>query len=525
MKKKISLLLLFISFLLFVPKINALTIGPSYVTTDKSNHNYYSDSTISELWSTSENERVFCLDHGLPICEGYKYYYYTTRYEGPACAFTDYGWYSWNDQYSKSGTSGTSGYHNIIRFIQYYNDSTFSCKKYLYSSGTCTSDNKSATEDTNASINITKTTDFALENDYYISSVKIEMNKISNFIISSSNNDIIVTTSKDSNENVLNKTINNTTLYIKLPKDKVLNLTDIKLTVVGSYSTTCNYKIPGLKRYLPYSSYSSSCQRISFVTWKSGSDTKTYSKESSLSLNITPSTGKIKITKYDSNTNLPLANVKFMLYKENGDVAEYINGDLIGELVTDSNGEILIDNIYIGNYILKEISNLPEYLKLNSDITINLTSSYQEITIANDPIIIKISKQDITNEKELPGASIVIKDENNNIIKEFISTEEETSFYISPGIYTLNEIAAPYGYEKVNTSFKFEVKEDGTISLLSNNNYITMKDNTIILYNDVQVVEVPNTFEPINYILIIIGIITTLSGIFLIYKGFKHKKS
>lgn len=522
MKNKINMLLLFISCILFIPKINALTIGPSYNTTDKSNHKYYSDSTINELWSTSENVRVFCLDHGLPICEGNKYYYYTTKYEGPACALTDYGWYSYGDEKSKSGTSGTSGYHNIIRFIQYYSDSSFSCKKYLYSSGSCSSDNKSATEDTTSNVTMTKLSDFTLENNYYISSFKVTTSgSIKNFVITS-DSDVIITNSKDSNENLLNKTISDTILYVKIDKDKVTENTSVKLNIVGSYTSTCNYKIPGLKRYNPYSSYSSSCQRISFITWKNGSDTKTFSKESNLSINVTPLIGTIKITKYDSKTNQPLANVKFKLYKENGEVAEYINGDQVLELTTDSNGEIIIDNLNMGNYILKETSSLPNYLKLNNDILIKLNSTYEEVKIANDPIIIQISKQDITNKKELEGATIVIKDENNNIVKEFISTNEKTSFYISKGTYTLNETIAPSGYDKIETTFKFKVNEDGSITLLTDNSYISLNDNIITLYNEVQTVEVPNTFKPLNYFLVAIGIISISVGALFIYKALKE---
>lgn len=527
MRKKISILLLFIIvFLLFMPKTNALTIGPVVYATDKSNHYYYSESTINELWSTSEEERIFCLDHSLKICKGYMYYYDTVKYEGPACAFTDYGWYSWGDEYSYSGTSGRSGYHNIIRFIQYYSDSSFSCNKYLYSSGSCTSDNKYAKDDSSASISLSKVSDFTLETDYYIAEIKVIKNgSAKKYTLTSSNSDVIVTTSKTSNDNILNKATDSTVLYAKIPKEKVTSSIDIKLNATSSYSTTCNYKIPGLYRYNSYAQYSSyNCQRISFVAWKNDSNTKTFTKSDSLSFNVKPVIGKIKIIKYDSVTNLPLSNVKFKLYKETGEVATYINGIEVEELITDSNGEIIIDNLYRENYLLKETSNLSEYLKLNEDVLIKLDSEYQEISITNDPIIIKISKQDITDKKELEGASMIVKDENNNIIKEFTSTLEPTSFYISPGIYTITETIVPKGYEKLESSFKFKISEDGKVTLIDDaSKYFVLKDNVIILYNDVEKVEVPDTFKPINYILISLGVLIIMGGLFIIYKGLKQK--
>lgn len=528
MKKIKFIILLVISFLLFIPKLNALTIGGVVTVTDRSNHYYYSDPTINELWSTSEGERVFCLDHSLKICKGYMYYYNTVKYEGPACAFTDYGWYSWGDEKDKSGTSGTSGYHNIIRFIQRYSDSSFSCERYLYSSGSCTSNNKAAKDDSSASISLSKVTDkFTLENNYYISEIKVTLSgSLKKYTLTSSDNSFIVTTSKTSTDNVLNKEINNTTLYVKIPREKVNEDVTISLSATGSYSTTCNYLVPGLYRYNILSQYRSyNCQRISFVAWKTGSNTQTFSKSAYLSLSASPVTGKIKIIKYDSQTNLPLANVKFKLYKSSGELATYIDGTPVPELVTDTNGEIVVDNLYRDTYILEETSNLPEYLKLNQDLTITLVSNYIEIPITNDPIIIKISKQDITTKTELEGANMVVKDENGNIIKEFVSTKEPTSFYISPGVYSLIETSVPSGYEKLESSFRFKVNEDGTAELIdTNNKYFGITDGIIILYNEIEKVEVPDTFSPLNYLLVGGGIIILLGGVFLIYKGFKEEK-
>ena len=84
---------------------------------------------------------------------------------------------------------------------------------------------------------------------------------------------------------------------------------------------------------------------------------------------------------------------------------------------------------------------------------------------------VKISKQDITTKKELPGAKLVIKDANGKEVASWVSTN--TPKYIKgleAGNYTLCETAAPEGYELYTECIKFTVKADGTVS-------------TVIMYN------------------------------------------
>ena len=84
---------------------------------------------------------------------------------------------------------------------------------------------------------------------------------------------------------------------------------------------------------------------------------------------------------------------------------------------------------------------------------------------------VKISKQDITTKKELPGAKLVIKDANGKEVASWVSTN--TPKYIKgleAGNYTLCETQAPDGYELYTECIKFTVKADGTVS-------------TVIMYN------------------------------------------
>jgi len=99
----------------------------------------------------------------------------------------------------------------------------------------------------------------------------------------------------------------------------------------------------------------------------------------------------------------------------------------------------------------------PETVDLSDSITLSLTRE-------PEPTVIYISKQDITNKEELPGATLVIKDENGKVVKEWVSTNEPYKYEkITVGKYTLSETIAPEGYDLTTETINFEVKKDGKI--------------------------------------------------------------
>ncbi len=78
----------------------------------------------------------------------------------------------------------------------------------------------------------------------------------------------------------------------------------------------------------------------------------------------------------------------------------------------------------------------------------------------------QISKRDITTDEELPGAKLVILDENSNVVEEWVSTDIPHIIegkLIAGKEYTLREITAPEGYE-IAQDIKFTVNEDGSIT-------------------------------------------------------------
>lgn len=91
-----------------------------------------------------------------------------------------------------------------------------------------------------------------------------------------------------------------------------------------------------------------------------------------------------------------------------------------------------------------------------------------ETVIMRDDITrVKISKKDITNNKELPGAKLTIKDSNGKTIESWTSKSEPHYIEKLPaGDYTLIEETAPNGYLKAE-NVKFTVKPIGTIQVVT----------------------------------------------------------
>ena len=196
-------------------------------------------------------------------------------------------------------------------------------------------------------------------------------------------------------------------------------------------------------------------------------------------------------------------------------------------IVTDSNGKFEISNLIYGTYKLVEYEPATGYEESKTEasgIIIDNIASVP-VNITNTPISTLISKQDITDEKELPGAHIAVTNEYNELVLEFISGKEPKKFYLGPGKYTITETASPEGYEKIETVFEFEVLESGDIKLLNSKNdkNIKAEKNKIILYNT-PIVEVPDTAKS-SYIYPLVGGFVTILGILIVYSVIKKSKN
>ena len=142
-----------------------------------------------------------------------------------------------------------------------------------------------------------------------------------------------------------------------------------------------------------------------------------------------------------------------------------------------------------------------ETIKFVIDADGNPTS---DIVVYNKPKKgVIISTQDVATNKELPGATLVLKDAEGKVIETWVSTTEPHYIHDLPeGKYTLIETKSPKGYGLSDEVIEFEVKYDG-------------KDvEKVIMYNSI----IPETND-ININLIIVGMFITFGlGVFGFYK-------
>jgi len=171
-----------------------------------------------------------------------------------------------------------------------------------------------------------------------------------------------------------------------------------------------------------------------------------------------------------------------------------------------------IEGLSVGKYTLTEIIAPNGYVLSSETINFTVTDDGEvvDVVMYNQPKIITkvvISKQDITTKKELPGATLVIRDANGNIVDQWISgTNAHYIEGLEEGIYTLTEIQAPDGYALSTETIEFTVKGDGSIT-------------NVVMYNE-KLITVPITDLDINSATVVLGSVITFmgAGILVFYK-------
>lgn len=135
-----------------------------------------------------------------------------------------------------------------------------------------------------------------------------------------------------------------------------------------------------------------------------------------------------------------------------------------------------------GKYTIVEVKSPAGYLLDSTPLNVSFTYpgqnvAYQVVNATNTNLrtTVHISKQDITNGAELPGAELVITDENGTEIEKWISTDVP---YTIRGLelekeYTLTEHQAPTGYA-IAESITFKLTQNGN----DQRNEVFYKDET-----------------------------------------------
>ena len=137
-----------------------------------------------------------------------------------------------------------------------------------------------------------------------------------------------------------------------------------------------------------------------------------------------------------------------------------------------------------GNYFIRELrAPLGYYL---NDAEMDVTFTYDgealqvlDSTCANKPTEMWVSKRDLTNDKELPGATLIIKDAKDNVVDTWVSTDTPhrvTGLHFDEE-YTLTEMRPADGYAVADDIvFRLERKTDADSHELDEADVYYLKD-------------------------------------------------
>ena len=158
-----------------------------------------------------------------------------------------------------------------------------------------------------------------------------------------------------------------------------------------------------------------------------------------------------------------------------------------------------------GRYRIVEITAPAGYLLDSTPMEVTFTYEGQQIawqvvdaTNTNLRTSVDISKQDITNGKELPGAKLEIRDADGNLVEGWTSTKTP---HTVRGLelekaYTLTETRAPDGYaEAENIVFKLvqEGNEQSNIVYVKSNDAWVKLDDATVIMQDAPVLDIDKT--------------------------------
>ena len=158
-----------------------------------------------------------------------------------------------------------------------------------------------------------------------------------------------------------------------------------------------------------------------------------------------------------------------------------------------------------GRYRIVEITAPAGYLLDSTPMEVTFTYEGQQIawqvvdaTNTNLRTTVNISKQDITNSKELPGAKLEIRDTDGNLMEGWTSTKTP---HTVRGLelekeYTLTETCAPDGYAEAE-SIVFKLVQDGSeqsnmVYVKSDDDWVKLDDTTVVM-QDAPVLDIDKT--------------------------------
>ncbi|QWH59654.1 isopeptide-forming domain-containing fimbrial protein [Bacillus mycoides] len=167
--------------------------------------------------------------------------------------------------------------------------------------------------------------------------------------------------------------------------------------------------------------------------------------------------GSVEITKVDKDSQKALAGIVFEVQDEQGKV--------VTEVTTDKEGKATISDLSVGKYKLVEKENLPGYKKLTEPVSFEITKGMTKVLslkVENEQLdkgSVEITKMAAESKNILSGAVFEVHDEKGKVVAR-VTTDKEGKAKVSDlsvGNYTLVEVEAPKGYEKLTNPIPFEI--------------------------------------------------------------------
>ena len=186
--------------------------------------------------------------------------------------------------------------------------------------------------------------------------------------------------------------------------------------------------------------------------------------------------GEIAISKQSVNSTEELEGAKLKITDATGKtVAEWVSEKTPKLVQLDAGTYTLTEETAPDGYVLAE--SMTFTVDKNGKVTVKNENGEDVdaggiIVMKDNTTKVSISKQDITGDKEIPGAKLQVKDETGKVIEEWTSTNkphEINEKLVAGKTYTLHEENAPDGYAYAE-DVEFTVDEKGEVTT------VVMKD-------------------------------------------------
>jgi len=126
-------------------------------------------------------------------------------------------------------------------------------------------------------------------------------------------------------------------------------------------------------------------------------------------------------------------------------------------------------------------SKLQKLLYSEVETTSTKVNDELKMIIANVDYTVNISKTDVTQSKEVEGATLEVKNEKGTLIEKWVSTKEAHKITLKPGKYSLTETIAPVGYKLSKTTIEFMIDVTGTIYVKDQNGVYNKVDHVVMI--------------------------------------------